>query len=156
MTRKSNDNGRSFEFACMMELKQQIELHRKMELVKNNYFYEAEKTFFNNTEEFQYNLLKSAKVAVEVIFELDPLIIEDGTDELELDFQSDHAGEEGDVRDILIVRRHLKWEIGLSLKHNHTVAKHPRLSATLDFEKKWYNIPCSEEYWKKVILFLTI
>lgn len=69
MTRKSNDNGRSFEFACMMELKQQIELHRKVELVKNNYFYEAEKTFFNNTEEFQYNLLKSAKVAVEVIFE---------------------------------------------------------------------------------------
>lgn len=151
MTRKSNDNGRSFEFACMMELKQQIELHRKVELVKNNYFYEAEKTFFNNTEEFQNNLLKSAKVAVEVIFELEPLIIEDGTDELELAFQSDHAGEEGDVRDILIVRRHLKWEIGLSLKHNHTAAKHPRLSATLDFGKKWYNIPCSEEYWKKII-----
>ena len=82
---------------------------------------------------------------------MEPLIIEDGTDELELAFQSDHAGEEGDVRDILIVRRHLKWEIGLSLKHNHTAAKHPRLSATLDFGKKWYNIPCSEEYWKKII-----
>lgn len=151
MTRKSNDNGRSFEFACMMELKQQIELHRKVSIIKNQYFYDVEKTFHDNSEDFQKSLLKSAKVAVEVIFELEPLIIEDGTDELELAFQSDHAGEEGDVRDILIVRRHLKWEIGLSLKHNHTAAKHPRLSASLDFGKKWYNIPCSYEYWKKVI-----
>ena len=49
MTRKSNDNGRSFEFACMMELKQQIELHRKVSIIKNQYFYDVEKTFHDNS-----------------------------------------------------------------------------------------------------------
>lgn len=56
---------------------------------------------------------------VNTIFDLEPLILDDGDDELELKIQSDDKGKEGDVRDILIIRRGIeRWEIGLSVKHN--------------------------------------
>ena len=48
------------------------------------------------------------------------------------------------------MRGSIDWEIGLSLKHNHFAVKHSRLSKKLDFGEIWYDIPCSEEYWKKV------
>ena len=61
----------------------------------------------------------SSYAAVIQIFELEPRIMEKGGDVLELRIQSDTKGKEGDVRDILIVRHNIQWEIGLSLKHNH-------------------------------------
>jgi len=79
-----------------------------------------------------------------------PLIIEKSNDILNLKIQSDDEGKKGDVRDIVIMRGSIDWEIGLSLKHNHFAVKHSRLSKKLDFGEKWYDIPCSEEYWKKV------
>ena len=88
--------------------------------------------------------------AVETLFELEPLIVEDGDDELVLKIQQDSRGEEGDVRDILIVRRNIEWEIGLSLKHNHFAVKHSRLSRSLDFGDKWFGVPCSKKYWEDI------
>ena len=41
---------------------------------------------------------------VNTIFDLEPLILDDGDDELELKIQSDDKGKEGDVRDVLIIR----------------------------------------------------
>lgn len=76
--------------------------------------------------------------------------MEKGGDVLELRIQSDTKGKEGDVRDILIVRHNIQWEIGLSLKHNHFAVKHSRLSQKLDFGAKWYGIPCSQKYWEDV------
>lgn len=92
----------------------------------------------------------SAKAAVKTIFDLEKLILEDGDDTLELLIQKDEAGKEGDVRDILIIRRDIQWEIGLSIKHNHFAVKHSRLAKSLDFGDKWYGIPCSEDYWEEV------
>ena len=46
------------------------------------------------------------------------MILDDGDDELELKIQSDDKGKKGDVRDILIIRQGIEWEIGLSVKHN--------------------------------------
>lgn len=92
----------------------------------------------------------SALTGVSIILDLEPLIIEKNNDVLNLKIQSDDEGKKGDVRDIVIMRGSIDWEIGLSLKHNHFAVKHSRLSKKLDFGKKWYDIPCSEEYWKKV------
>ncbi len=64
---------------------------------------------------------------VSTILDLEPLILDDGEDDLELKIQSDDKGKEGDVRDILIIRRGIEWEIGLSVKHNHFAVKHSRL-----------------------------
>lgn len=55
-----------------------------------------------------------------------------------------------DVRDILIIRRGIEWEIGLSIKHNHFAVKHSRLSKKLDFGNKWYGVDCSQQYWEDI------
>ncbi len=92
----------------------------------------------------------SADSAVKTIMELEPRMIENDGDELLLESQKDHAGEKGDVRDILIRRETIQWEVGLSIKHNHEAIKHSRLSHKLDFGQEWFGIPCSEDYWNAI------
>lgn len=92
----------------------------------------------------------SAKAAVSTLFDMEPLIIEDDEDCLELFIQPDTKGVVGDVRDIIILRKHIMWEIGLSIKHNHFAVKHSRLGKQLDFGEKWFEVPCSNEYWNEV------
>ena len=121
MSNRSNDQGRAYEFISLLILGKEISEIRPATIIKNS------------------------------IFDLEPRIIEDGNDEIELFIQTDQHGEQGDVRDILIVRRKIAWEIGLSLKHNHFAVKHSRLSKTIDFGQIWYDIPCSDEYWSNVI-----
>ena len=75
---------------------------------------------------------------------------EGSSDELTLEFQKDGAGVKGDVRDIVIRREDIEWEIGLSIKHNHDAVKHSRLSHKLDFGKEWFDMPCSDAYWDAV------
>jgi hypothetical protein len=61
----------------------------------------------------------------------------------------DVAGEKGDVRDVLIVVN--GRQIGVSCKTNHEAFKHPRLSGTIDFVRKWdLGGTCSEAYWTAV------
>ncbi len=67
-----------------------------------------------------------------------------------MEFQKDDAGTKGDVRDIVIKRGDIHWEVGLSIKHNHEAVKHSRLSHKLDFGSEWFDIPCSEQYWDEV------
>ena len=101
------------------------------------------------SKEMQELLEMSANSAVNTILELEPLMSEDDG-ELLLEFQQDGAGIGGDVRDIIIRRNNIRWEIGLSIKHNHEAIKHSRLSHRLDFGNKWFGIPCSNEYWDAI------
>ena len=101
------------------------------------------------SKEMQELLEMSANSAVNTILELEPLMSEDD-DELLLEFQQDGAGIGGDVRDIIVRRNNIRWEIGLSIKHNHEAIKHSRLSHRLDFGNKWFGIPCSNEYWDAI------
>ena len=92
----------------------------------------------------------SAEAAINTVFEMEPMMSENDNDELTLEFQKDNAGVKGDVRDIVIRRDDIGWEIGLSIKHNHDAVKHSRLSYRLDFGKEWFDIPCSDIYWNSV------
>lgn len=92
----------------------------------------------------------SAKAAVATLFDLEPLILEVGEDCLELFLQPDSKGEIGDVRDIILTRRNIRWEIGLSIKHNHFAVKHSRLAKQLDFGARWFERPCSQHYWEDI------
>lgn len=56
----------------------------------------------------------SAKSTIDTIFALEPNIVEVDNDTLYLYIQSDKHGEEADVRDIIIKRKNIVWEIGLS------------------------------------------
>lgn len=150
MSNKSNNQGRAFEFITLITLKEEINKVRKSIIVENSSYESTKRAWETIDMTLQQDLKKAAIAAVESIFDLEPMILEDGDDKLELLVQQDSQGEKGDVRDILIVRRNVKWEIGLSLKHNHFAVKHSRLSKTIDFGDKWFNIPCSQQYWDAV------
>lgn len=150
MSNKSNNQGRAYEFVILTTLQKLIENTRSATIVYNSSYNAAKKAWETLSEEQKELFTKSAIAGINTLFDLEPLILEDGEDELEIFLQADSHGKEGDVRDVIIIRRNIQWEIGLSVKHNHFAVKHSRLSSRLDFGKKWYNIECSSEYWKDV------
>ena len=144
MSSKSNDQGRAYEYICLLSLQDSISAIRKSQIIHNS-SYEAAEHAWNTlsvAEKALYTL--SAKSTIDTIFALEPNIVEVGDDILNLYIQSDEHGEEADVRDIIIDRKDIVWEIGLSIKHNHMAVKHSRLAKSLDFGKKWYGVNCSE------------
>mgnify|MGYP002854830708 CR=1 FL=1 len=150
MSSKSNDQGRAYEYACLHTLYQAIANIRPSVIIKNSSYVAAERAWktLSGAERTLYKL--SAQSIIQTIFALEPNIIEQDTDKLSLYIQNDQHGEEADVRDIIIERKDIIWEIGLSIKHNHMAVKHSRLSKNLDFGKKWYDVECSESYWEEV------
>lgn len=150
MSDASNNNGRAYEFACLNTLCEAISKIRPAEIIVNSSF-AAAGTAWNSLSDSEKSLYYlSACSTIDTIFALEPNIIEQTSDVLKLYIQSDKNGEEADVRDIIIERKDIVWEIGLSIKHNHMAVKHSRIAKTLDFGRKWYGIPCSDDYWREV------
>ena len=150
MSNKSNNQGRAYEFICLLTLNEEINKIRPVRIIINSSYLAAQRAWKTLNAAMQ-NLYKiSSYAAVAKIVALEPRMIEKGEDVLDLLIQADEKGESGDVRYILIIRNHIHWEIGLSLKHNHFAVKHSRLSDRLDFGNKWYGIPCSQNYWDDI------
>lgn len=151
MSSNSNDQGRAYEYITLITLHAEISYIRRVEIIKNSSLNAAKNAWDNMSKEMQNMMTISAHSFVPEIFNLEPLILEDDGDVVELLIQKDQNGENGDVRDILIVRSGIEWEIGLSMKHNHFAVKHSRLSHKIDFGDKWYGVPCSRCYWESVL-----
>ena len=150
MSNKSNNQGRAYEYIFLNSLFEVISKIREASIEKNSSFMASKQAWETLSSQDKEIYKISALTGVSIILDLEPLIIEKNNDVLNLKIQSDDEGKKGDVRNIVIMRGSIDWEIGLSLKHNHFAVKHSRLSKKLDFGEKWYGIPCSEEYWKKV------
>lgn len=150
MPTTSNDQGRAFEYIFAKVLKDKISTHRNAVIEDNESLAVAEKAWNSISGNIQSNLEEAAIAACEKIFDAEVLMIENSPEALVLKLQPDSAGKEGDVRDILVIRGDINWEIGFSLKHNHFAVKHSRLSSVKDFGKSWYGIPCSDEYWRGI------
>lgn len=150
MSEKSNNQGRAYEYICLLSLQSAISNIRTVEIEKNSSYYAALTAWEKLTESEQTLYTLSAESTIDTIFALEPNIVETGDDVLTLYIQSDKHGEEADVRDIIIKRKDITWEIGLSIKHNHTAVKHSRLAENLDFGEKWYGVKCSDDYWAEV------
>lgn len=150
MSRKSNDQGRAYEFACICELEEAIKQYRPVNVLHNSSYAAAERAYNVLSALVKETYHISAKAMIPAIFDCEPMMIEASTDELELFIQKDEEGKKGDVRDIIIVRSNIQWEIGLSVKHNHFAVKHNRLSHRLNFAKKWFGYDCSQAYWDAV------
>lgn len=150
MSSASNDQGRAYEYICLLSLQSAIGKIRRAEIIINSSYHAAQNAWntLSASEQTLYSL--SAKSTIDTIFALEPNIVENGDDLLSLYIQSDKHGEEADVRDIIIERKDIIWEIGLSIKHNHMAVKHSRIAKSLDFGLKWYDIPCSSAYWNDV------
>lgn len=151
MSSKSNDQGRAFEYACIIELKDKIEARRPV-TVDNKSVKAAKKSWNTQSKSEQQKYLHAAAAFISTLFLAEPRILEcDGKDDIViLSVNKDSDAKDGDVRDIVIARKSIRWDIGLSLKHNHFAVKHSRLSSKIDFGAKWYGLPCSQEYWNSV------
>lgn len=152
MSNSSNNQGRAYEFACLETLYKAISPIRPAKIITNSSYYAAKTAWQTLTQCEQQLYMLSASAIIKTIFALEPNLvdIDNSFDILNLYIQSDQHGEEGDVRDIIIERKYIRWEIGLSIKHNHMAVKHSRIAKTLDFGSKWYDIPCSETYWNDI------
>lgn len=147
MSSKSNDQGRAFEYACIIGLKDRIADKRPV-MVDEKSVIAAHRAWETQSETEKQTYLRAADAFIDTLFSAEPLILEcDGNDDLVvLSINKDSDAEGGDVRDIVITRKTIRWDIGLSMKHNHFAAKHSRLSAKIDFGKKWYGLPCDDSY----------
>ena len=150
ITDNSTVNGKAYEYACVISFQEIVSKYRNVRIIENSSMKIARERFDSIDENERNIMLKSAKAGINAILTMEPRIIEDGSDDLEISLQSDDAGIVGDVRDVLIIRKSIDWEIGISVKHNHYALKHSRLSMDLDFGKKWFNIPCSQKYFEEI------
>ena len=150
MSTSSNDQGRAYEFAWINALNHSLSKLRRTAIVSNSSLEANRRAWDAMPTEMKSILTASAEAVVDTIFELEPRMTENDNDIILLEPQKDGAGIVGDVRDIVIKRNDIHWEIGLSIKHNHEAIKHSRLSHKLDFGKEWFDIPCSDHYWRDI------
>ena len=150
MSNRSNNQGRAFEYICLITLEREISKYRTAKIVLNSSFDVALTAWNSIDKSAQARLMISAESVIKTIFDLEPMIIEKEEDKLDLLIQPDTKGEIGEVRDIIAIRKSKKWEIGFSIKHNHFAVKHSRLAKRLDFGERWYNKKCSQQYWNDV------
>ena len=152
MSSNSNDFGRAFEYACIIGLKDRIESIRPVQLDERSV--EAARRAWEVVDDaMKHSFATAAAAFMDTLFAAEPLILEreNADDVVELSINRDTDAEAGDVRDVVIQRGQIHWEIGLSMKHNHFAAKHSRLSDQIDFGKKWYGVPCDAAYWNAIM-----
>ncbi|WP_120874417.1 HaeIII family restriction endonuclease [Helicobacter pylori] len=147
MSDKSNNQGRAYEYAWCLALEQKLSVFKKIIVDKQNGFNACYRAYESLEKSLQERYLESAKQGVLLLLDCEPLLSEvigSSQNEITLSLQKDKLGEIGDIRDILIYFD--KFCIGLSIKHNHDVLKHSRLSKDLDFGEKWLGVRVSQNY----------
>ncbi|MDR2523933.1 MAG: HaeIII family restriction endonuclease [Candidatus Nomurabacteria bacterium] len=151
-TTNSTIKGKAYEYACVLALQDLVSPIREIEIVENESLEIAKARYDNDiAEQDKSDMLLSARSGIQAIIEMEPKIIEDDNDRLTISLQPDSVATKlGDIRDVLIIRRELSWEIGVSVKHNHAALKHSRLSARLDFGNVWFGVPCSQTYFNEI------
>ncbi|MBO7054332.1 MAG: HaeIII family restriction endonuclease [Bacteroidales bacterium] len=150
-TINSTIKGKAYEYACVVALDKIVSKYRKIAIENNESLKIAKDRFEQITSKEKKEMLLSAHAGISSILQMEPRIIEDGKDTLSVSLQPDNVAKQfGDIRDILIIRRSIKWEIGVSVKHNHSALKHSRLSMNLDFGNEWTNTPCSKKYFTEI------
>jgi hypothetical protein len=151
MSGKQTLNGKAFEYACLNSLYEHLVKSGDVEIEESPQLDTARKAFLGAASAFRHKLNSAANAAARALVRLEPQLEHHGGNiPLTLSLQTDKKGQEGDVRDVLCVRKQNEWEIGLSCKHNHHAVKHSRLSATIDFGKEWFGIPCGASYFNAV------
>jgi len=145
-------NGKAFEFALLIECGYKLRHFTQVTILKNTPYEVARKHFESLEEHIQNQYKLYASFAINFLLDVEPRLSHGrgDIDILELEIVTDKAGEGGDVRDILAIRSLQKWEIGISAKNNHFAIKHSRLSNSIDFGKKWFGIPCSQQYFLQI------
>jgi hypothetical protein len=138
-------NGKAFEFAVATEFQRCLQTPiRPGPEVET-----CRRAFGSLTPEFTNDLVHAAEKAVDHILELERKKFLSAVP-TEIWIATDVSGQRGDVRDVVVETSN--GSIGISCKNNHAAFKHSRLSARMDFVKKWglESAGCSDEYWRRV------
>jgi len=144
-------HGKAFEYACLNEIYNFLNIDQSVSVIKDSSYYNAKNFFETLDSSTRLRMELAAKAAIRVLIRLEPLLNNSlGNTPLYLQIQEDAQGKKGDVRDILAIRRQNNWEIGISAKNNHSAVKHSRLSGTIDFGKEWLGLKCSKEYFDEI------
>lgn len=145
-------NGKSFEYSLILNFHNRLKELTNVVLDETSALQVARRCYEESSEDNKTMYDAAAAKAVEEIIRLEPLLSNSisAKDNLELSILPDAAGQLGDVRDVIAIRAEQKWEIGISAKNNHKAVKHPRLSARLDFGKKWLGTSCSADYFAEI------
>jgi hypothetical protein len=134
-------NGKAFEWAVAFALANIT----KYEILEDKHAIKPKEYYSELSNSDQKSFYKSALRAVQHIVSKEDKFFAILAGKIR--FQSDSAGQSGDVRDLIISNG--KKEIGFSCKNNHSDLKHSRLSDVLDFSKEWNLDPngCAKTYW---------
>lgn len=150
-TVNSTIKGKAYEYASVLALLNLVEPKRSISLLENSSLVIARARYNEDiSENERQEMLSSATAGISTILQLEPRILDDGTDPLEVSIQPDNVAKDGDVRDVLLIRRDISWEIGISVKHNHEALKHSRLSDKLDFANSWMKLSTSGKYFDTI------
>ena len=145
------ENGKAFEFACLIELENLVYNNNgNPVIIIDKRYSDARAAFDRQPKSSIQNMRLAARAGMQYIMGCEPRLRFGHGLPVRLSLQEDKKGQDGDVRDVLCVRAELGWEIGISCKHNHEAVKHSRLSPTIDFGNIWLSSPCSPEYFRTI------
>lgn len=139
------DFGRAFEWAIGCALSKKT----GATIIPSSYSKLAETSHVMMNEKVQKSFFEAANIAITHILEKESALLA-SSNEKAIGFNTDAAGQHGDVRDVLL---HVGNKVlGISCKHNHQALKHSRLSGKCDFIKAWGidDEGCSVDYWNKI------
>ncbi len=145
-------NGKAFEYAILKELKERLTLLTNVQIINSSALETSKYCFTSFDSHTQGLYVLYASSTVNYLIDIEPRLSHgiNNQDVLQLGILQDQQGQDGDVRDIIIIRINQKWEIGISAKNNHAAVKHSRLSPSIDFGKKWLGVNSSKEYFETI------
>lgn len=143
-------NGDAFEYACTIAAQAVICEYQSAYVVETERIQKCRLAYTELPSIAQTDLFNAAKSGIEHIVQYEPNLTTHNNNGVEIHLGSSQMGEQGDVRDVIIRIDERDWEIGISAKNNHDAVKHNRLSGTIDFGKKWFNIPTPQAYFDEL------
>ena len=113
MGQKQTELGKAFEFACLTALRVKLQ-HNQPIIVEDTPQLRTAEGFYNeipDNSETKKNLIYAAEGAAKVIIRLEPQLAHPADNKpLYLTLQADAAGQKGDVRDVLCIRKQNEWQ----------------------------------------------
>lgn len=143
-------NGNAFEYACVIALHDVVSAYQKVVIINDQRMLDCKASFesFNNAN--RNNMVAAARSGITSILDCEPYLTASNPEGLEIRLNSASNGARGDVRDVLVSHKLTNWEIGISSKHNHNAVKHQRLSPTINFGRKWFQVDTPAFYYDEL------
>jgi hypothetical protein len=143
-------NGNAFEYACVIALHESVSKYQKVVVINDQRLFDCKDDFESFSADNRNMMLTAARGGVNSILDCEPYLTSPNTEGLEIRLNSSSTGAKGDVRDVLVSHKSTNWEIGISSKHNHNAVKHQRLSPTINFGRKWFQVDTPAFYYEEL------